>query len=52
MSLLSAGTPIPTHSQAFTAFSTFVRIRVSTGSHASWFLAAVGMCQVEKTARW
>jgi len=33
--LVSAGTPIPTHSQALPRLSTSAGIRVSTGSHAS-----------------
>src|SRR5687767_7717594 len=49
-SFVSAGTPIPTHRQALPRFSPFVRFRVSTGSHASWSLAALAECdKVELT---
>jgi len=41
---MSAGAPIPTHNQALPRFSTFVGIRVSTGSHCKLGSRGNGRC--------
>jgi hypothetical protein len=42
--LMSAGTPIPTHSQALPRFSTFAGFRVSTGSHCELVSRGIREC--------
>ena len=43
-SFMSAGTLIPTHSQALPRFSLFAGIRVSTGSHCELVARGIGEC--------